>query len=208
MSQVKDIIDGISHRLPDKTNLYPALNRAVRMIAKRLFYHDCSLIRGDLSVTITADTSTGTLPSDYWGLVGRPYISGETRYLEPLPEQRYKLLYTSNSIPIYYEIYGTTIDLTPGCSSASTVKGYYFKMPTKLTGPMDTVPYQEVFDDAISEALIHTYMTGNSTGSEISAMQDFINKAVDDVAPYMDKATPVRVRDNLGLDYLTQAWGN
>lgn len=208
MSQVKDIIDGISHRLPDKINLYPALNRAVRMIAKRLFYHDVSLVRGSLSVSIAEDATTGTLPTDFWGLVGRPYIDGQTRYLEPLPEQRYKLLYTSAAIPIYYEIAGTSITLVPGASSASTVKGMYFQRPTQLTSPMDTMPYNEAFDDAIAEALIHTYITGNSTGSEVATMQHFINKAVDEMAPYMDKSAPVRTKDDLELDYLTNEWGN
>lgn len=203
MSQVKDIIDSIGHRLPDKNNLYPALNRAVRLIAKRLMYHDLSMVRGSLSVTISADSSSGTLPTDYWGLVGKPYLSGETRYLEPVPDPRYKLLYSENSKPRYYEIAGTTINLFPGSSSATTVYGDYWTRPTKLTSPMDTMPFSELFDDAIEEALVVTY-----TGQDVGALQNIIYKAVDEVAPYLDKPATYRVQDTMNLDVLTQAWGN
>lgn len=203
MSQVKDIIDSIGHRLPDKNNLYPALNRAVRMIAKRLMYHDSSLVRGSLSVTISAASASGTMPSDYWGLVGKPYISTETRYLEPVPDPRYKLLYSSNSKPRYYEIVGTTINLYPGWTAGGTIAGTYWTRPTKLTSPMDTVPFNELFDDAIEEALLVTY-----AGQDVSALQNIIYKSVDEVVPYLDKQAPYRAEDAMNLDVLTNEWGN
>ena len=205
MSQVKDIIDGIKHRLPDRVNLYPALNRAVRMISKRLFFHKASMIQGVLSVSISADASSGSLPDDFWGLISRPYRSTDTYTLMPVPDKEIELKYNNNSTPIYYKVSGTTLHLYPGSSGAITINGDYWKRPTKLTKTEDTMPFNELFDDAIEEALIHIYVTGDSTGNpnDISLMQNFINKAVDEVAPYIDKQAPQRVPDNVGLDYMT-----
>jgi hypothetical protein len=203
MSQVKDIIDAIGHRLPDTNNLYPALNRAVRMIAKRLMYHDASMVRGSLSVTIAADSSSGSMPSDYWGLVDKPYLSTETRYLQPVPDPRYKLLYSSNSQPRYYEIVGTTINLYPGWTAGGTINGDYWTRPTKLTSPTDTMPFSEMFDDAIEEALLVIY-----TGQDTGALQNIIYKSVDEIAPYLDKQATYRPEDQMNLDVLTNEWGN
>jgi hypothetical protein len=203
MSQVKDIIDSIGHRLPDKNNLYPALNRAVRMIAKRLMYHDASMVRGSLAVTITAASSSGSLPSDYWGLVGKPYISTETRYLEPVPDPRYKLLYSENSKPRYYEIVGTTINLYPGWTAGGTINGDYWARPTKLTSPTDTVPFNEMFDDAIEESLLASY-----TGQDVSVLENIIYKSVDEIVPYIDKQAAYRPQNQMNLDILTNERGN
>jgi hypothetical protein len=205
MSQVKDIYDGIKHRLPDRVNLFPALNRAVRTISKRLFYHDVSMVRGSLAVTIAAGGNSGTLPSDCWGLVGRPYISGKTSFLAPVPDPRYKLLYTSDAEPLYYEVAGLTINLYPGSSAEATLNGSYWARPAALTALTDTMPFNELFDDAIQEVLIHTYKTGLSSGdgNDIGLLTNFINKAVDEVAPYLDKQAMTQVEDVLGLDYLT-----
>jgi hypothetical protein len=208
MSTVQEIIDGIKHRLPERTNIYPALNRAVVMIAKRLFYHDVSMIRGSLSVSVAADSSSGSLPADFWGLTYKPYISGKQRFLEPVPDPRYKLRYTANATPIYFEIAGTTINLYPGTTSDITILGGYWAKPTKLTSPLDTMPFHEMFDDAIQEAIIHTLTTGNSTGGEIVALQNFIMKAVDEIAPYLDKPARFRVEDGMGLNFLTNEWDN
>jgi len=205
MSQVRDIVDGIKHRLPDRVNIYPALNRAVRMISKRLFFHKASMIQGALSVSISADSSTGSLPSDFWGLISQPYRSTDTYTLMPVPGKEMELKYNNNSTPVYYKILGTTLHLYPGSSSAITINGDYWQKPTKLTKNSDTMPFNELFDDAIEEGLIHIYVTGDSSGNpnDISLMQNFINKAVDEVAPYIDKQAPKRVQDSMGLDYMT-----
>jgi len=194
MSQVKDVIDGIKHRIPDRTNIYPLLNRAVRLIAKRLFYHKSSWVRGALSVTVTADSSSASLPSDYWGLVEKPYVSTDTYPLQPVPNQETKLNYTDNSIPIYYEVLGSTIHLIPGTSSEVTINGQYWARPTELTAPGDTMPYNELFDDAIQEILLREIK-----GEDIQIVQSFINKSVDEIVPYTDKVAPRTVQD--GFNY-------
>ena len=208
MSQVKDIIDGIKHRLPDRVNIYPSLNRAVRLIAKRLMYHDSSFVRGALSVTVAEDGTSGALPSDFWGLAGKPYIYGKKRFLEPIPDQRYKLLYTTVSEPRYYELSGTTLNLYPGTSSEISIRGMYWARPAELDDPTDTMPYNELFDDVISEALIHIYGTGMTTGNtaELQMMTAMINQAVDEIVPYIDKQAPRIADDYLNLNYYE--WDN
>jgi hypothetical protein len=204
MSTVLDIIDGIKHRLPDRTNLYPSLNRAVRLVSKRLFYHKSTLIQGALSETITAGSSSVALPSDFWGLLGWPYLNGEVQRLYPVPDMETKLTYTSTGTPIYYEIKGQTMYFYPGSTAAATLNGDYWQRETKLTKPTDTMPWNELFDDAISEALLQVYTTGQTAGNEITIMGALINKAVDEIVPYMDRATPQRVDDTAGLDYLAE----
>lgn len=204
MGTVADIIDSIEHRLPDRVNIYPALNRAVRLVSKRLFYHKSSLVMGALSESVSSGANSFSLPSDFWGMISAPYVSGKTYALQPVPDMDTKLNYTDDSEPLYYEIKGQTMYLYPGTASDITMMGDYWSRPTKLTSPMDTMPYNELFDDAIEEALIHTYITGNSTG-EIGGLQSFINKSVDEVVPYLDRKATVRVTDNLHLDYMTNS---
>jgi len=203
MSTVKDIIAAIKHRLPDRKNLYPALNTAVRLISKRLYYHKASMVQEEFSITVAADTSSKVLPDDYWGLVTKPYISGQTCELDPLPSQETKLQYQTNGTPLYYQVKGQTLHFTPGTTAEITVKGDYFQKEAALTKPSDTMPFFEMFDDAIQEELIHYYMTGDSTGDPhtVAMMGAFIKKAVDEIVPYIDKAAPKRFPDALNLDY-------
>lgn len=209
MSQVNDIIDAIKHRLPDRVNIYPALNSAVRLIAKRLRFHNLSMMSGALSVTVTADSASASLPSDFWGLISRPYISGKTYTLKPIPSKETELDYTSYSVPIYYKTMGQTIYLYPGSSSEITINGDYWQRPTKLTKPSDTMPYFEQFDDAISESLIHYYQTGKTSGDPNASMllSNFLNAAVDEIAPLIEKIEPMRVVDNVSFDTMTnEGW--
>jgi len=203
MSQAKNIYNNIKHRLPDRTNIYPTLNRAVRLVSKRLFYHKSNLVLGSLSVSITADTSTGTLPTDFWGLLDKPYISTKTYPLQALPNQRTGLLLTENSEPTYYKIVGSTLNLYPGSSSAITINGDYWTKPTQITKPTDTIPFDEQFDDVIEESLIHSFITGGTTGdaNTVSLMRNFINTQVDEIVPYIENSAPKRVPDSMGLDY-------
>lgn len=206
MSSARDIIDGIKHRLPSRVNLYPTLNRTVRMVSKRLFFHKSSLVKGALSVTITADSASASLPSDFWGLMEAPYISTDVRPLEPVPDRETKLTYSSNTTPMFYEIMGTTLYLYPGSSSEITIKGAYWSRPTAITKPSDTMPYNELFDDAIQEALLHIYSSGDSTGNpgEIGMLQNFINKSVDEIVPYIEMSAPKRLPSNLDYDAMAE----
>lgn len=200
MSEAKDIIDEISHRMPDKQNLYPALNRAIVLVSKRLKFHDSSLIRGALSVTVSADTSTGSMPSDYWGLLDKPYVSGKTEFLYPLPNDRTKLLHTTDSVPRWYEMVGTTINLIPGTTSEITILGPYWVKPTKITKPTDTMPYNEQFDDVIQEALLNIYITGGVDGNSIGTMKSLINDSIDLIMPGLEQKIPQRTPDAQNLN--------
>ena len=204
MSTAIDIFDAVSHRLPVDNATYAALNMAIRTINKRLFFYKSSMVNGELSVSVTADND-GTLPSDFWGLNGYPYINGKTWRLKPLPDLDTKLTYSDSGISKYYQIFGQTLRLVPTTSSDLTINGDYWQRPTKITAPSDTMPYFEMFDDAIAEYLIHWYALGSKgSGEQIGALAAFINNAVDDVVPYIEQtAAPdvVQVVDWDGLAY-------
>jgi hypothetical protein len=211
MSQVRDVIDGIRHRLPDRINLYPAINRAVRLVAKRLFYHKSAMIQGSLAVDVDAGDSTGVLPDDYWGLMSTPFILGRLDWLRPVPDLATKLSYTHSGTPLYYEVQGlVTLKLWPGTSSDIVVAGDYFQRPAGISKPGDTIPYNEMFDDAIAEALLHVYgrsnptqqQEGESPVNDIGSMAAFIYKSVDEIVPYLERRAPTRFEDDLGLDAL------
>jgi hypothetical protein len=105
------------------------------------------------SVTITSNDEYGDLPSDFWGLVGYPYLSGKPWRLKPLPNLTTKLSYTGAGIPLYYAIKGQDIYVTPDTSADYTIKGDYFAKPTQITATTDTMPYWEMFDDVIAERM-------------------------------------------------------
>jgi len=205
MSQVKDILDSIKHRLPDRTNIYPSLNRAIRLINKRLFYHQSSMIQGALSVTIAAGASTGSLPSDFWGLLENPYENGETYALKPLPNQETGLVYNTDSTPYYFKITGTTINLYPGSTAGTTINGAYWAKPTALTKMSDTLPFNELFDDAIEEVLIQIYTVEKPV--DLGVIREFLYAEVDAVVPYIDRIAPTRIPDNLHFNSLTESGG-
>lgn len=201
MSIISEILEGISHGLPKKVNI-ARVNRAVRLISKRLFYHESSLAKGALSVTVSADASSASLPSDYWGMIGWPYISDKTYRLHQLPDLETRLANTDTSEPKYFDVKGQTIHFYPGTSSEITINGDYWAMPTALTALGDTVPYAELFDDAIIMALAGTPPVDDKRNpQEMMIMKGIIDPMVDEVAPHRDKKTPTRVPDNTNLNY-------
>ena len=188
MSEVRSLIDAIAHRLPGKTNLYPALNTAILRIAKRLFYHGSDMITGSLDIDIDEDDSSGALPSGFGGLMGKPYIEDMTWPLEPLPSKEVALIYPSTGIPQYYQIKNLTLHIIPGTSSDITILGDYFAIPTTLTAPGDTVPFGGLFDDAIQEFLIQWYGEGSKGDpNNLVMLATFINEVVDSIVPKRDK---------------------
>lgn len=201
MSQVKDILAGLSHRGLNRTNVYPSLNNALRLIAKRLRYYDSSLVRGNLDVAVTAPASSVEMPAGYWGLISAPYILSLRRELKPLPNQQVKMSYPENSVPAYYKMFGATMELTPGASSDIVINGEYWKRPATLTKPSDEIPYNELFDDVIQEALMYVHMTGKDAGVT-AAFRELVFSLVDEVVPMIDRPGPTRFQDNAGFDSL------
>ena len=204
MSTVSEILEGIGHGLPKKVNI-ARVNRAVRLISKRLFYHKSSLVKGALAVSVSADANSGSLPSDFMGMIDWPYISGETTRLRQVPNVETRLAYTDDSKPIYFDVKGQTIHLYPGTSSDITINGDYWARATAITALTDTMPFYELFDEAIREALINTYAAEAENGikNEGAIMEAVLNQAVDEIAPHRDKKYPTRVSDNLSLDCLS-----
>ena len=201
MSQVKDILAGLSHRGVNRVNVYSSLNVALRLIAKRLRWNDSSLVRGNLDIAVTAPATSADMPADYWGLITAPYILSLRRELRPLPNQQTKMSYPENSIPIYYKMAGATMGLTPGAASDITINGEYWQRPATLVKPSDEIPYNELFDDAIQEALMYVHVNGRDAGST-AAFRELIYSLVDEVVPMLDRPAPTRFQDNAGYNSL------
>ncbi len=139
---------------------------------------DTLVAAGAGSFAITSDDSYGFLPDDFWGLKAQfePYLSGDTTPLLPLPSQAVALQYTGTGTPIYYKIQGTKIYVTPHTSANETIISDYYQRPTQLTLTTDTVPWNELFDAVITDAII-AYLrspaegTANAMGFMTQAVQ-------------------------------------
>lgn len=178
-------------------SILPYLSRAVWLIAKRLYYHNSKLISGDLSLSYTASTSTKALPADFGGLLGSPYVNGQTYKLLPIPSEDIRIFYEGKyvSLPFYYEVVGATLKLIPGASSAITVNGRYFAIPTALTATTDTLPWTTRFDDLMGEYLIEATKLRPIPES---GMQQLIIGGIDDYIAKMERQATTRpARRNL-----------
>lgn len=199
MSTVIELIESVKHRLESRDNIYPALNKAIRLANKRLMFHDSDLCTGALSVSVLASAATATMPSDFWGLRGLPYISGQTYPLRPVPSKQTTLDFQTAAQPLYYEIIGQTMRLIPATSSAITILGDYWQRPTKITGPRDTIPYFEQLDDIIGEFLVESMKTKPVQESEL---QQLIVKSIDEFIFLRDKKGNIPFPDGTDWDGL------
>lgn len=137
-------------------------------------------------VTITSVDDYGDLPSDFWGLKDKPYIDGKTWSLNPSPGVAAELTYTSAGEPRYYKIRGQKIYVIPAASTDSTIKADYYKKPTALTADTDTLPFNEMFDDLISEYVIQ-YFRGEQTAADLTLL---LHNGVDLLASQYDRRAP------------------
>ncbi len=155
------------------------------------------------SVTITSDNSYGDLPSDFWGLVSFPYLSGKTWKLKPLPSLATKLVYKSAGIPQYYEIKGSKIYVTPDAGADYTIKGDYFARPTKITDGADTLPYDELFDDVIAEYMKEYFAFMNQGERGTVLMPTYLRDEIDSIAAMREHKAPYHTNkpDDLGIDW-------
>ena len=280
MSTVQSILDATQFRLDYNADLFHLINTAIRMIAKRLYILESSVITADLNTSVFAtvdytaslafvnsnpDTITdaaaqfviegfeagmymttssttnpgpyklntvvaGTLtlvstdsvtaavaasttltsvdeyfalPSDFWGLKQNPWLNGQKYVLQPLPNQEVALQLNTAGLPQYYDIKGTKIYLYPPPSSDYTLNGDYFQRPTSVSAVTDTIPFNEIFDDAIAEALVMLYDKGQANQGEVMLMvQKVINDYVDMIAPKYDRNIAQGMPEGLDWDAL------
>jgi hypothetical protein len=154
---------------------------------------------GAASTTITVDDSIGYLPSDFWGLADKPYISGKKYPLLPSPSVDVELQYTTGD-PIYYKIQGTKLYVIPSTGADYTVIADYYKKATELTATTDTLPYSELFDDLMAEYVM-LYFRGPQSGAQIMTIDKLVRDGVDLVAMKFDKKAPV-VGGGINWNYL------
>lgn len=129
------------------------------------------------SITITSVADFGYMPDDFWGFIGEdPYMDGYMRTMLPLPNQQTALANTSAGTPSYYKLKNNRLYVYPGTSSDITIKGDYWKKPQALSAMNDYVPWNEQFDDVISEYLSKVLIAGVAASDE--ALHVFLNESV------------------------------
>jgi len=152
---------------------------------------------------ITSDDSFGYLPSDFWGLIDEPHIDGKTYPLKPLPSESVALQYQSPGEPVYYQIKGNSrIYVTPHTASDYTIMADYWKRPTAITATTDTVPFNELFDDAICESIMMFYRKG--ADEERRNMEWFIRRAVDLVAVHYGRVASKKASQDVDWGSLAE----
>lgn len=287
MSTVQSLLGTLQFRVDTDADLYHLINTALRLIAKRLYWHKSDLVRSEMelnlyaevsyaaatiafvsgtpasitdgasqfvvegfkagmviktdstvnpgpytiasvaagtitlatgdavtnealgsTITITSQNNQVDLPDDFWGLFvddaeDYPYIDGYRDTLKPLPNQRTRLISDTigGSVPGYFKVKGRKLVLTPGTGSDITIKGDYFARPTELNGLTDTIPFDEIFDDAICEAVAMGYEKGLSSQVENEGLlQKICFDAVDMVVPQYDQKAPTEVLGGIDWD--------
>jgi len=184
---VADLHSGLGKRIETAVDdALPYLNKAVWLIAKRLYSKGSKLICSDLDIDFTATSSEAALPSDFAGLMGRLYIDGYKYPIDPCPSDSTRIYYEGEyvTIPNYYEIIGLNIKLIPGVTAASTLKGHYFAKPEALTSTTDAIPWNTRFDDILGEYLVEATKLNPIPESEF---QSLINSGVDDYISRMER---------------------
>jgi len=134
-----------SLKMTAKMPFMNAVNMALDIIYKRLLIRKSDLVKASFSSSITANVNTCTLPTNFNGFFERPYFSGYTTLLDPLPTESRAYLTTAGT-PRYYEIKGTTLYLHPTPSIAFTLVGNYMVKPTALSALTDAVPFNGLID--------------------------------------------------------------
>jgi hypothetical protein len=185
------------------SKLLSVLDLAVKIIAKRLYHHKSHLVKELESIALETDDSSGTLPTGFWGLWPGtyPWIDGKKWCLRPLPDTRTRLLYTSSGEPRYYEILKTTIDVIPATSSDITLKMYCFIKPDTISASTSTIPWDELFDDALAEYLIRYYQEWweeeAPTPQDLLNLKEFLFHAVDQVIAHRDQRVNDQIQDEM-----------
>ncbi len=143
-------------------------------------------------VTITSLDTFGYLPSDFWGLKGKPYLDGKDYTLLPLPSVDVEIAYPSAGEPRYYKIRGTKIYVTPPTSSDYTIKADYFQRPTSITTTTATLPFNEIFDDLIAEYAVKYFRGAKAEGAGAeNLLSKMVIENVDLIANKYDRRSPV-----------------
>lgn len=225
MSTAQTVLDSIQYRADTSLSLIPVINNAVRVIAKRLYWLESDLLSKDAELTLLTTTDIGTdivvdgddqiildtdiiysgyaaLPTDFWGLKDAPYIDGQKRILEPLPNILVAAQLGSGGIPLYYRVRGPFIIVypPPSDSSVNTLIMEYFYRPTAIAAVSDTMPFDELFDDAIAEYINWFYKFGTMEGPDkMAMMKEFLHDAVDLIAVKRERRAPKRLPG--GIDW-------
>jgi len=153
-------------------------------------------------VTITSDSSFGYLPTDFWGLKGKPYIDGKDYTLTPLPSVDVEIAYPSTGEPRHYKIRGTKLYVTPHTSTDYTVKADYFQKPVAITTTTATLPFNELFDDLIAEYVVKYFRGPKTEGVPAeSLLSKMVIENVDLIANRYDRRAPVEFPQAID-------WGN
>jgi len=151
------------------------------------------------SVTLTSVSEYMDLPTDFWGLTKeKPWEVGKTYPLVSLPENSTRLQFTGAGSPIYYEVLGLKLYLTPAPATNTTIKGKYFAAPTLLVDGTSSMPYNGLFDDAVAELITMLYKN-NSNPNIFNMVNSFITKNVDLIAAKWGNASPVPMPG--GIEY-------
>ena len=200
MSTAADIFSQVRHTInADVYDVFGPLNEAIRVVTKRLYQIGSKIVHSDLAVSLVEDDTKGSLPADFWGLDSHPYLSGYTYTLLPLPSVEVKLSYTGTGTPKYYEIKGVYIYVTPTASGSFTIIGDYSVKPTKITASTATIPFNELFDDVITD-YIKLYFK-DPVGGVVNVPQSWINK-IDLVASKRGKKAPFHTNvDGMGISW-------
>ena len=172
-------------------DIVQAANAATRGIGKRLAARRSDLVKEPWSVRFPA-ASKISLPPEFLGFAEDPtLISGSTRTaLSPLrPGERAEL--DREGVPARYELIWPRLFLFPYPATEVLLKGMAFQLPPPVTDMMDSLPWDGVLDDLLTEAAFRVASVGMTHISD-PAFESYIGQELDRILPVRTGARPRR----------------
>ena len=195
MATLQTVLDKVLDRVSQTGvvagyNFMDSANAVLQIITRRLLIKKSDFLREDYSVTVTPTVPTFNLPTGFKGFAERPYISGTTQFLEPLPPEARALLTTAGT-PRYYELRGTLVKVFPTPTAASTtIVGLYYKEPTAFTVLTANMPFGDLANDLFVDAIVKFAVDGLKT----AVNPEFLTMMYNQIEEILPSRTPRQVR--------------
>lgn len=193
MATVQTILDKVIDRiggsgLPVTVNFLDAANAVLQVITKRLLIKKSDFLREDFTGTVTNAVPYFTLPTGFKGFAEKPYLSGTTQFLWPLPPEARAFLTTAGT-PRYYELRGTICKVFPSPTASTTVVGLYYKEPTAFSDFTSSMPFGDLANDIFVEGIIRVCIEG----LKIVVEPEFLGMMYSQIEEVLPSRTPRQV---------------
>lgn len=159
---IQQLFESLLPRLPGPAlcSIFEAVREVQGIIVNRLLLRRSEMLQKDPDAALdyAIDAKSASLPADFYSLMHRPFILGETP-LSPLGGGNTASLQTAGT-PRFFAVIGRTLKIYPPTAEAVTVQVPYFYKPPILTLLSDELPFWGEFDSVFVEGCAGVLVRG------------------------------------------------